>query len=131
MFKTLYKLVVHINPEWELVFTPVGICMIVFPILFSFLFYCVVNGFPAFAKLSKKIHWILMMILSITSIAIVSYIIANSYLIDGEFFIILPFIILNVFLSSIIYFISSLVFKRWSLHSLYIPFKWTPFFNNK
>lgn len=122
MFETFYSLFGSspCNPQdLTSIYTLSGIFLLAFSIGLSCLFYLVVNGFSAFYKFSKKIHWWMFALFNSILLFSLSYIICSSNFCDEISYIIVLGLV-NAIFGFVLFSLSGLVFKRFSLHAKFV-----------
>lgn len=135
LFNGLYKLIGLKNqyyPQYNnSIFFWVGLVSFVLPIIISYLYYCVANGFDTFDALRKTRHWWMFLSLNNTIIILFTLFVSRSITQLGAFdgyMVLLS--VANVVLSSIIFFLFSLWFKRYSKQAKRRPIEYIPFYKN-
>lgn len=116
-------------PEYRAsIYLFIGLCLVTIPPLLSFVFYKIINGFPSFAKFRQTYHWVVTMILSMAIVVTLTLLISKSKTQSSSFDAYMYVLaIVNAIFSCIIFFLASLIFKRFSLHSKFKPIKYIPF----
>jgi hypothetical protein len=128
IFIWLYELFIGPNfsdPTFrEGIFLFVGICMLTIPTAIAALYYVVLNGNSGFAKLRYPKHWFMFLFLSIFIVVLLTILISNAQTGESMTAYTLSLSVVNAILTAVIYTIASTIFKSFSLHARYVPFKW-------
>ncbi len=112
----------------ESIFFGVGLLTFLLPILFSYLYYKLANGLENFNALRHTIHWAIFGVINLLIIVLFTLMFSKSRTQLGSFdFFMYQLSFYNAVISSVLYFLSSLYFKRLSKHASEIPIAFTPF----
>lgn len=115
----------NMDPTYrEAIYLFSGLLMLITGVGLSALYYLIVNGFSSFAKLRYGKHWFLFMLAGVVLVFFITLTIAKKQTDSDPDAYMYSLSILNAVLTGLVFFLSSIIFKCFSLHAKYTPFKW-------
>jgi hypothetical protein len=136
LFNGLYKALGITNqyfPQYNNgIFFWVGLASFILPFVFAALYYLVANGFENFDALRKTSHWWLFFGINLILVLIITLLVSKNQTQLGGFDSFMYLLsIVNIAITSLVFFCVSLWLKRYSKHAQLKPFKRIPFYTPK